>query len=271
MPVISSAAAARKPRLRVTLKSLRLIAHLLTGLLLCAYVAVDRNGRFYTREQLAARWHRALLKILQIRVVTRGKPAAGARILVANHVSWLDIPVIAIGEELRFVSKAEVREWPIAGWFAASCGTFFIRRGAGGTKQLTQAIGQYLHRGTVVFFPEGTTTDGRSVLKFQPRLFAAAIETGAAVQPVALRYSDAADGGNIGPFIGDDDLVSHILRLMKRAPLTVELTYCPPIDSRGSDRSALAQAAHTAICAVVAPGQLVGEGSVPAARQSLAA
>lgn len=258
--------------MRVTLKSLRLIAHLLTGLALCAYVAVDRNGRFYTREQLARRWHRVLLKILQIEVVTRGVPAQGARILVANHVSWLDIPVIALGEDLRFVSKAEVRDWPIAGWFAASCGTFFLRRGAGGTKQLTQAIGDYLHRGTVVFFPEGTTTDGRSVLRFQPRLFAAAIETGAAVQPVALRYADAADGGNIGPFIGDDDLVSHILRLMRRGPLSVELTYCAPIPSQGQDRTALAQRAHAAVCAVVAPGQLVGDRSVPAPRQqSLAA
>jgi 1-acyl-sn-glycerol-3-phosphate acyltransferase len=257
--------------LRVTLKSLRLIPHLLTGLLLCAYVAIDRRGRFYTREQLARWWHRVLLKILDIRVITRGMPAQGARILVANHVSWLDIPVIAIGEDLRFVSKAEVRDWPIAGWFAASCGTFFIRRGAGGTKQLTQAIGDYLHRGTVVFFPEGTTTDGRSVLKFQPRLFAAAIETGAAVQPVALRYANVADGGNIGPFIGDDDLVSHILRLMKRGPLTVEVSYCTPIPSQGVDRTALAQAAHTAICTVVAPAQLVGERSVPAPRQSLAA
>lgn len=261
--------------MRVTLKSLRLIAHLVVGLLLCAYVAVDRHGRFHTREQLARRWHRALLKILEIRVTTRGVPAQGARILVANHVSWLDIPVIAIGEDLRFVSKAEVRQWPIAGWFAASCGTFFLRRGAGGTKQLTQAIGAYLHQGTVVFFPEGTTTDGRSVLKFQPRLFAAAIETGAAVQPVALRYSNASDGGNIGPFIGEDDMVSHIMRLMRRGPISVEVTYCAPIPSHGADRAALAQTAHAAICAIVAPEQLVGERSVPAsrlsARQSLAA
>ena len=78
-------------------------------------------------------------------------------------------------------------------------------------------------------------------------------------------------GGNIGPFIGDDDLVSHILRLMKRGPLTVEVSYCTPIPSQGVDRTALAQAAHTAICTVVAPAQLVGERSVPAPRQSLAA
>ncbi|GAC1628586.1 MAG: lyso-ornithine lipid O-acyltransferase [Nevskia sp.] len=241
--------------MRVTLKSLRIVSHLVVGLLLAALVSIDGRGRF-SRENLSTWWHRVLLRILDVRLVVRGTPMAGTRVIVCNHISWLDIPLVAAFEATRFVSKAEVGEWPIIGWLANAAGTFYIRRGSGGTKQLIDAIDEHLGHDSIVFFPEGTTTDGSIVLKFQPRLFATAIETHRPVQPVALRYGAAANGVKTAPFVGDDDLVRNIYRLLKNGPITAELIYCDTIDPAGYDRAALAHATHTAICEAIAPGSV---------------
>jgi lyso-ornithine lipid O-acyltransferase len=254
--------------LRVTLKSARLILHLLIGLVLAGLIKIDRGSRL-PRERMGTWWHRILLRILDVRLSTRGTAVAGSRVFVCNHISWLDIPVVGACEPVRFVSKAEIQYWPIAGWLANAAGTFYLRRGAGSTKQLIASIDAHLGHGTIVFFPEGTTTDGKTVLKFQPRLFACAIETGRAVQPVALRYGNAANGLVTAPFIGDDDMVSHLIRLIKNGPITAELIYCPPIDPAGYDRAGLAEAAHTAICTCIAPAA-IGTSELPKRREQTA-
>lgn len=238
--------------MRVTLKSLRIGSHLFVGLGLAALVTIDGKGR-WSREQLSTWWHRVLLRILDVKLVVHGQPMPGTRVMVANHISWLDIPVVAACEATRFVSKAEVGEWPVIGWLADAAGTFYLRRGSGGTKQLIEAIDEHLGRDSIVFFPEGTTTDGTLVLKFQPRLFATAIETRRPVQPIALRFSPAADGTVTAPYIGDDVLLDNIFRLLRHGAITAELIYCEAIDPAGHDRASLAHAAHSAICAAIAP------------------
>jgi len=254
----------------------RLIVHLIAGLLLVASVKlVPPLGQH--RERMGRWWHRELMRVLNIRVTVRGQRSAGTRVIAANHVSWLDIPVLGAIEPARFVSKYEVREWPIAGWLANGAGSFYIRRGAGGTKQLIGEMSAYLSSApqrSLVLFPEGTTTEGALVLKFQPRLFAAAIAAGCDVQPIALRYSITDNGENIAPFIGDDDLVHHILRLLKAPSLEVEVTYCAPISSAGRDRAQIALLAHSAVAGVVAPDTIAVVPQMPEpadAQQALAA
>ena len=172
---------------------------------------------------------------------------------VANHVSWLDIPLIAACETTRFVAKSDVRHWPVAGWLADAAGTFYIRRGKGGARPLLDKLVPHLAAGgSVVIFPEGTTTDGAGVLDFHARLFAGAIEAGCPVQPIAIRYGRARDGRDIAPFIGDDDLVSHIWRLLQEPGLVAHITYGEPL--RGNERDALAQAARSAVCAALKVG-----------------
>jgi len=256
--------------LRATLKAARLIVHLLTGLVLVAgiYLLPPVHRR---RERIASWWHTRLLSVLHVIVTVRGTPMAGPRVLVANHVSWLDIPVIGAFESTRFVSKYEVKEWPIAGHLATAAGTFYIRRGAGGTKQLIDEISTHLAVGTATIFPEGTTTDGTQLLRFQPRLFATAIGSRCPVQPLALRYGNAGDGSNIAPFIGDDDLVHHLLRVLKEPSLTAELTYCDPIDPAGMDRAQLAQATQAAVSRIVAPSRVPADPPRRRAMQSIAA
>jgi 1-acyl-sn-glycerol-3-phosphate acyltransferase len=260
---------------RAVFRGARLIAHLFTGMALVLLVKLDFSRRI-APEPLTRWWNARLLKILHVRLRLHGMPLRGQRLIVCNHISWLDIPVLAACELTRFVSKAEVGSWPIAGWLANAAGTFYIRRGAGGTKQLIQAIAAHLGRGgSATVFPEGTTTEGGDMLKFQPRLFAAAIDSGSPVQPLALRYSRAANGDNIAAFVGEQTLTDNLFRLLLERELTVELHYCAPLPPQaGQDRAALAQAAHAAIRAVIAPGQLSGEqvGEQAAqARESLAA
>lgn len=205
---------------------------------------------------MASVWHARLLRILDLRVTVRGRRDENAPIIVANHVSWLDVMVVGATVPTRFLSKAEVKGWPIAGFLATTVGTFFLQRGAGGTKQLTKELVEAVNSGDhVTFFPEGTTTTGESTLRFQPRLFATAIETGKPVQPVAFRYGLTADGRNVAPFVGDDDMVSHILRVMREPGIDVEIVYCHPIESVGMDRAGLALAAQNAVLDVIAPNR----------------
>lgn len=224
----------------------RLVLHLLNGLLLAAAVKLSL-GRLRP-EPLAGRWSRRLLRILNVRVRVVGSAVPGARVSVANHVSWLDIPLIAAAEHTRFVAKSEIRDWPVAGWLANAGGTFYIRRGKGGARPLVERLVPHLaDGGSVVLFPEGTTTDGADVLPFHARLFGAAIDAGAYVQPIALRYGAGRAGRTIAPFIGEDDLVSHILRLLREPELTADLRFCDPIRATGRERAELARSAEHAV------------------------
>lgn len=234
---------------QVAVRALRVILHLAVGLVLALALRLDFTGRLQC-ERLMSWWNQVLLGILNLELIVNGAPAEGARVTVANHVSWLDIPLLGACEPTRFLSKSEVQHWPVAGWLADACGTFYIRRGKGGARPLLERLVPHLRGGgSIVVFPEGTTTDGAQVLPFHPRLFAAAIEARCPVQPVAIRYA-----GSVAPFIGDDDLVSHVLRVLREPALVAELTYGAVIEPRELSREQLAQAAHRAISGVIEPG-----------------
>ena len=235
------------PFLRTLWRSAGVIALLFIGLAMALLVTLDFPERL-DRLKLAGWWHRRLLALLGLRVRVSGTPVVGAHLSVANHVSWLDIPLMGAVEPLRFVAKSEIRQWPLAGWLATAAGSFYIRRGKGGSRPVLDRLSVYLRNGgAVVLFPEGTTTDGHQVLPFHARLFAAAIEARCPVQPVALRYHANGDGRDIAPFIGDDDLFRHVLRILREPRLDIDVHYCTPIDAAGYDRNALAADARAAI------------------------
>lgn len=239
--------------LRAALRTLLLVVHLGLGLLLATAVNLDFTRRLQ-RERLMRWWCRRLLDVLNVRVDVQGAGVEGPRVIVANHVSWLDIPVIGSLEATRFVSKSEVKDWPIAGFLADGAGAFYIRRGQGGAKPLLENLRPHLKAGgSVCFFPEGTTTAGETVLRFHPRLFSAATAAGCPVQPVALRYAPTPRGEALAPFVGDDDLVSHIARLLRARGLEVELTYLPSIPTTGREREEVAAQAHAAVRRIVRP------------------
>jgi 1-acyl-sn-glycerol-3-phosphate acyltransferase len=192
-------------------------------------------------------WYRRLCRVLGLRLVVRGTPERPA-LLIANHVSWLDIPVLGAQGPAAFLAKAEIGAWPLIGWMAWIAETLFIERGANQAPALIAAVGGRVRDGrSVVVFPEGTTSDGTGLLRFHPRLFAAARESRAPMQPVAIRYGTNEAPDATAPFIGDDSLVPHLLRVLRHEGLRVEVSFLPVIETIGLDRRALAERSRTAI------------------------
>jgi lyso-ornithine lipid O-acyltransferase len=248
-------------KLRTLLRATRLIVHLSIGLAAAAAVSLDFTDSLRP-EPIARRWSRRLLRILGIRVSVRGRPFDGSCVIAANHISWLDIPLLAACGATRFVAKSEIRDWPVAGWLANAAGTFYIRRGKGGARPVTERLVPHLCAGgSVVLFPEGTTTNGRQLMPFHARLFAAAVDAAATVQPVALRYSTDDAGREVAPFVGDDDLFRHILRLLGSTGVQAEVVFCAAVAVAQPDRDALAGAAEDAVAAQL--GVAVTRGRTP--------
>jgi 1-acyl-sn-glycerol-3-phosphate acyltransferase len=212
-----------------------------------------RVGNSMARRQRWSRWFMGhLTGALPFRVTVSGKLPTQPMLWVSNHVSWTDIPLLGMLAPLSFLSKAEVRTWPVAGWLALKAGTLFIRRGSGDSKLIQKQIGQHLlSNHPLMIFPEGTTTDGRSLRTFHGRLLSSAIETGVCIQPVAIQYLRNGKPDPIAPFIGDDDLLSHLRRLFANETSDVHIHLLEPIAAQGKERAALAfeaqQAVHNAL------------------------
>ena len=221
----------------------------LLGMLLTALLRLlPGRWREPPRQGITRLWMRGLLSLLPLRIRYHGQPTPDTALWVGNHVSWLDIILLGASAPVRFVAKAEVRQWPVAGWLALKAGTLFIRRGGGDSQLLRQQIARHLQQACpVLIFPEGTTTDGRSLRTFHGRLLASAIDTATPVQPVAVRYLRGGKPDPIAPFVGDDDLLSHLLRLFAHDCGEVQIHLLAPIQSAGQERAALAFNAQLAI------------------------
>lgn len=228
-------------------RTLGLGEHLLTGALLT--VLFGRNPRGDTpgrrHASLIRWWHERLCRTLDIEVRVDGEPVTDAALLVANHVSWMDIPVLGSLAQTSFLSKEEIRRWPLIGWLATTSGTVFIRRGGHQAAAVNDVIARRVRTGgTLILFPEGTTTDGRSVRPFYPRLLAAAVDGGLAVQPVAIRYFNRhGEIDDLAPFVGTESFPHHLSRLLRHRGLGVQVTFCPPLSPPHASRRALAEAA----------------------------
>lgn len=209
---------------------------------------------------------RAALAILGIRCRVSGQPMRGPGAVVANHASWLDIFVLNARKRIYFVSKSEVAGWPGIGWLARATGTVFISRDARAARIQRAMFEKRLNAGhKLVFFPEGTSTDGLRVLPFKSTLFAAfftePLRQGTAVQPVTVIYRapTGADPRFYG-WWGDMAFGPHLLRVLAaRRQGSVELVYHPPLRVADfADRKALANACEVAVRAGMA--RQVGAG-----------
>ncbi len=242
--------------LRIAWRLLRLLAVLALGTLLAAGVSLVerlvRHDLMATRQRLT-RWFMVwLAAALPFRLQVAGELPRAPMLWVSNHVSWTDIPLLGMLSPLSFLSKAEVRAWPLVGWLAHKAGTLFIRRGAGDSGLLNRQLGEHLRQGRhLLIFPEGTTTDGQAVRTFHGRLLASAIDSGVAVQPVAIRYLRDGQTCAIAPFIGDDPMAAHLLRLLASDVAEVQVQLLPPIASSALSRNELARQAQAAVSAAL--------------------
>jgi 1-acyl-sn-glycerol-3-phosphate acyltransferase len=176
--------------------------------------------------------------------------------LVANHVSWLDVMVLhALCPQARFVAKSEVQRWPLIGRLVAGAQTFFVeRQRPQQARQAVAAITGALRTGaTVVVFPEGTTSNGHSVLPFRSSLLQAALAGGTVVRPVALRYADAHERPSRGvPYIENDTLLGSLWRTARAEQLMAEVRVLPALaGADAADRRVLAAALRDAVRAAL--------------------
>jgi 1-acyl-sn-glycerol-3-phosphate acyltransferase len=186
-------------------------------------------------------WSLGMLVRLGIRLNLQGSPAVpGPLLLVANHISWLDITALHAARFCRFVSKADVRAWPLIGALAAGVGTLFIQRESRrDAKRVVHHMAQSLGDGDVLaVFPEGTTSDGVQLLPFHANLLQAAILADAPVQPVALQFVDTRSGQrSLAPcYVGDDTLLGSVWRTLCASGITVQIIFGEPQLARGRDR-----------------------------------
>ncbi len=186
-------------------------------------------------------WAGKLLDKLAIKLVVNGvPPSAGPVLLVANHISWLDILVMHAARHCRFVSKADVKDWPVFGTLATAGGTLYIQRESRrDAMRVVQQMGDALNDGHILaVFPEGTTGNGIDLLPFHGNLLQAALKAEAPVQPVALKFVDQHSGQiSQGPsFVGDETLLGSLWRTLKSKDIVAVVTYGDPQSHQGRDR-----------------------------------
>ncbi len=226
---------------RVAVRGAALAAHLLLAAAKLRWGTVDEGFMLW--------WNRAACRILGLRVRRTGAVTPAPAMIVSNHISWLE--VIAFGSVLpaSFVAKSEVASWPGIGRLAACAGALFLRRGSSraASRSVTEAATRLASGRSVVFFPEGTSTDGSSVLPFHAALFEAAARVGCEVQPVTVSYPRPRGRPAVAPFIGDDEFLPHLLRVLAEPETTVRLAFHEPIDAHGRERGELRDLAREAV------------------------
>ncbi|MGJ7907025.1 lysophospholipid acyltransferase family protein [Actinopolyspora sp. H202] len=223
------------PRATFTCRLRRLLVVavlLLYGVLLASATPMLPEGR---RRAAARTWFTGVLAALGVRLRVRGVPpprtgeGTGA-LVVSNHVSWLDVLALQAVCPMRLLAKAEVRDWPLLGTLAARAGTLFIDRNR--PSRLPVAIGsvtEALRHGHVVgAFPEGTTRCGRASGRYRSAVFQAALDAGAPVRPVALRYElMSGEPTTVAAFVGEDTLLGSLREVLAVRGLVVELIQLP--------------------------------------------
>ena len=237
-------------KLKAALKLARALLHILVGfftiLLLFPRISAEQRQ---LRTQV---WSLAMLRCIGIELIVKGNPALnGPLLLVANHMSWLDITALHAARFCRFVSKADIKKWPFIGMLASGIGTLFIERESRrDAMRVVHSMTDSLRAGDVLgVFPEGTTSDGATLLPFHANLIQAAIAANAPIQPVALQFIDTCTGlRSTAPcYIGDDTLAQSVWRALTAPNLAVVITFGEPQQAEGRDRRAWALALQQAV------------------------
>lgn len=229
---------------------LRLLVHFFVGCLIQALVFPLVSRRLELR--IIGWWSRRILAILAVRVHVKGRPPSvhEPAILVSNHVSWLDIWLIHSVCPVRFVAKADIRDWPLVGWLVSRAGTIYIERTRRrDTARTNETIGQVLRHGEHVgMFPEGTTSDGTHLRAFHASLFQPALSLKSKVAMAAIRYPNADGSPNLDAAYADERSLGESLKLILRhRVLRAEVAFLGTLETEGRTRRDLARETHAVI------------------------
>lgn len=228
--------------LRAAWRLLRVLLHVLHG---AAIVLLRFPLPEPARRARVQWWAAKMLRVAGVELEATGTAHDGGTLLVSNHVSWLDIVAIhALVPQARFVSKADVRHWPLLNRLVDAAGTLYLERERPrDAMRVVHRMGEALAAGdTVAVFPEGTTGEGHAVLPFHANLLQAAIATAATVQPVALRFSDATDAvSKAVAYVGDTTLLQSLWWVARADKLSVRVQFLETVASAQTERRMLAE------------------------------
>jgi 1-acyl-sn-glycerol-3-phosphate acyltransferase len=244
---------------RLPLLVLQLALHLPITLLLInrwthkIQLSHPRLGHETLAERVTRIWQGSLMNIFGFRLQAFGTPHPGACLSVANHVSWLDITLIHSQRVVHFVAKSEISRWPLIGWMARKAGTIYHQRGS--TDSLATVAAQMqqrlLDQHSIGVFPEGGSSTSFFVRTFHARIFQPAVESGAPVQPIALRYVRGEQLAHSVPFREEEGFLKNFFRLLAEPGGVAEVHFLPIIVSVQQPRRVLSEAARAAIAACV--------------------
>ena len=239
--------------MKLALRKARLIAHLLHGMWIVATRFPGAGAE--RRHALNRAWSLKMLRLCGMRLVVHNDGARLDRgaLVVANHISWIDIYVINAWRPTPFVSKAEIRQWPLVGWLAQQLDTVFIQREKrSDAKRIMHELSDRLSAGELMcVFPEGTTSNGLALLPFHANMFQAAVSAAAPVQPLCIMYEDAQGRQSTAPaYIDDVSLADSLNLLLRGGPLTAHVYVGEPL-APGADRRGLAAQAQEVIAAAL--------------------
>ena len=205
---------------------------------------LDPNNFKYAAK--VSHFCRLVADAFNIEVTVHGDMPRTQALWVCNHISWMDIPVVGSKAWVFFLAKAEMANWPVVGFLAKGGGTLFIKRGSGDGNAVKDQMAAILKRHIpVLFFPEATTTDGRTVKKLYGKLLGAALETGTPIQPVVLCYVNEQGKLDMqAPFIDDDSLDEHIGIIIRRDKINAHLMALDAISPEGHTLESLTQLLH---------------------------
>ncbi len=243
-------------RVRAAWRLLRVLVHLLHGV---AIVMLRFRGLERTLRHRRVRWWaQKMLRVVGVGLQGVGGAQGGGTLLVINHISWLDIVAIhALCPEARFVSKAEVKRWPLVSRLVDAADSLYLERERRrDAMRVVHHMGEALAAGdTVAVFPEGTTGAGHCLLPFHANLLQAAIATERPVQPVALRFADASEPvSRAVVYVGNTSLLQSLWLVACAQGLQVRVQFLAPHESAGAARRDLAERLRVAIeVALTAP------------------
>lgn len=238
--------------IRVTLALFWVLVGLLTLILISPVVG------HRARLEIKRWWSGVLLKLCGVEVSHSGAPLSQGPVLwVINHVSWLDIFAVNHVRAAVFIAKSEIRRWPLLGWLVAGADTIFIERASRhAVQKVGRAMQDRFERGQVVgLFPEGTTSPGFDLLPFYANLFEPARRAGIPIQPVALLFFHHGKRSDFAAFVGQENLMQNLWRVLGGTGVRIEVEFLPPIWAPDGlpvpTRAELGRHAHQALKQVV--------------------
>jgi 1-acyl-sn-glycerol-3-phosphate acyltransferase len=242
------------PLIRTLYKSLLLIVLIILGLIMVSLLLRNTMPTHGAGSRLARLWHRSILATLGVELKVSGTRETANVLFISNHITWLDISVLGALIPTHFLSKIEVKNWPVIGYLATRAGTIYLERGYHhATAMANHAMQKALEeKHNVVLFAEGTTTEG-TPRKFHGRLMQSAIDAKSQVQPVAIFYPDET-GRSINRkilYINEMHFLRSAFTILGQKKISAEIHFLTPIFAVGKTRNELARYCHDRVIEII--------------------